>query len=158
MPAEPSGAGTPSGSRLIAPVAVALIAVMTVAAVVLTQRLRREGTVFSGTTVRALDRDDRREPGRNLKICFRLTREDTLNVTLTTPRGEPVRTLADGVRLAGDERHCFRWDGTGEDGAELAAGRYRLRIALQEAGRTAVAGERVVLAEPEPAEEDQGVG
>lgn len=144
-----SGSTEPAGSGRWAALIAAALIVLTTVVVVVAQGLRREGTVFSATKVRALDRPEAESdlPGRELKICFRLNRDDKLDVELTDGDGSLVRVLAEGEELEGDERHCFRWDGRSDSGEELPGGRYRLRISLERSGRTAVAGERVRLAE-----------
>jgi hypothetical protein len=108
----------------------------TVTAMVLTQKAREEGPVAFNIKLKT-------KPGR-YRPCFRLTKEDTLDVAIVDSGGRVVKTLADDARLEGDDAsHCFDWDGRGDNGELPPAGRYRLRLTLEDADRVATSGERL---------------
>lgn len=121
----------------------------TIAAIVVTQDLRQQGTVISNVTVKGDGPAARSGP---VAICFRLTREDVLDLEIVGSRGEPARQLDSDVRLGGRSKHCYRWDGADDDGRRAPAGTYRLRVNLNEADRQATAGEPIKL--PQAAEEE----
>ncbi len=115
---------------------VAILVAGSVTAMVLTQRARDEGPVAYNITLKT-------KPGR-YRPCFRLTKDDTLDVAIVDADGRVVKMLADGQRLEGDESaHCFDWDGRADDGQFPRAGRYRLRLTLEDANRVATSGERL---------------
>lgn len=116
-----------------------------IAAMALTQSLRKEGPIAS--EIRFKDRPS------GYRVCFRLPREDDVDVEIVASGShEVVKVLASGVRLEGgptgadgDDRnaHCFGWDGTDDAGVPVGEGLYRLRLTLVEAERSGVSGEKV---------------
>jgi hypothetical protein len=130
--------------------------VATVAAMVSTQRLRKEGTVVSKIKMKEAARD----PGR-YRICFQLPRDDVVSVAMVDEDERIVRELQAPTPLDGDPPgdegrpesetvHCFDWDGASDDGVPVPAGRYRLRVELHEADRVGVSGERIEIEPPVP--------
>lgn len=104
---------------------------------VVTQKLRSEGPVASNIRLKT-------KPEGRYRVCFRLTRDDTVDADIVDESGDPVRNLAGGERLAGDdEPHCYDWDGLTAGGTPVAPGRYRLRLSLASADRVATSGERL---------------
>lgn len=122
---------------------------------VVTQHLRKEGTIV--TDIRIKKKPD------EYRACFRMPRDDTVDVAIVDADGEVVRVLAEAQELDGgpsgesdegretgpaspnpDKRtaHCFDWDGTDEAGALVPPGAYRVRLSLEDADRVAVSGER----------------
>lgn len=115
---------------------VALLVAGSVAAMIVTQRARDEGPVAYNVALKT-------KPGR-FRPCFRLTKDDTVDVAIVDASGRVIKMLAEGARLKGDEAaHCFDWDGRADDGQFPPAGRYRLRLTLAEADRVATSGERL---------------
>jgi hypothetical protein len=115
---------------------VAVLVAGTVAAMIVTQDARDEGPVAFNIKLKT-------KPGR-FRPCFRLTRDDTLDVAIVDADGRVVKMLVDDQRLEGDDRaHCFDWDGRGDSGQFVAPGRYRLRLTLVDADRIATSGERL---------------
>jgi flagellar hook assembly protein FlgD len=109
---------------------------------VVTQDLRREGTVASSIRLKT-------KPEHRYRACFRLTRDDTVTVSMVDPTDRPVRVLARDEPLDGGETaHCFDWDGRGEQGQPLPPGPYRLSLELAEADRHAVSGEKLRVRTP----------
>lgn len=134
-------------------ICVAALAVATVATMVVTQRLRQEGTVVSDIKMKVP------EPGR-YRICFQLPRDDTVEAEIVDADERPVFALASGFlegdppgdegRPAKETAHCYDWDGRDAAGVPVAAGEYRLRVSLAEADRVAVSGEKLTVEPPEP--------
>ncbi len=72
---------------------------------VLTQKLRHDGPVASSIHWKT-------RPGPRYRVCFRLTRDDTVQVAVVDPADHVVRVLASADPLEGsDTAHCFAWDG-----------------------------------------------
>ncbi|MGH2957776.1 MAG: hypothetical protein ACRDL6_12375 [Solirubrobacterales bacterium] len=112
----------------------------TVAAMVVTQSSRSDGPVASNIRMKT-------KPGR-YRVCFFLTRDDTVGVDLVDADGDVIRNFATAARLDGGEPHCYDWDGLEGAGVAVAPGRYRLRLTLDDADRVATSGERLRVEEP----------
>jgi hypothetical protein len=123
---------------LISAVAVAALVVATAAAILVTQHLRDEGPVASSIHWKT-------RPGPRYRACFRLTRGDTVRISVVDFSDRPVRVLAEGPLSGGDTPHCFDWDGRSSAGQPVAPGAYRLQLSLEDADRTAVSGERLTI-------------
>jgi hypothetical protein len=120
-------------------VTVALLLAGTAAAMVLTQHLRHDGPVASSIHWKT-------RPGPRYRVCFRLTRDDTVQVAVVDPADHVVRVLATDEPLEGsDTAHCFAWNGRDADGQPVRPGTYRLQLSLHDADRVAVSGERVTI-------------
>ncbi len=129
---------------MLAAICVAALVLGTIAAMVVTQRLRKEGPI--ATDIRLKTKPD------EYRACFRMPRDDTVDVAIVDSSGRVVRVLASGVELDGGPRgaedskrtaHCFDWDGTDRDGAAVAPGLYRLQLSLAAADRVAISGEKL---------------
>lgn len=116
------------------------------AAMVLTQRLRSEGTVVSRIGFRV-------DEGPRYRVCFQTPRDDTFDVAIVDTSGDPVRVLATGRPLEGEpspdkaSAHCFDWNGLTSAGTPAPPGNYRLRLDLSEADRRVVSGEKLKITE-----------
>jgi flagellar hook capping protein FlgD len=111
------------------------------AAIVVTQHLRDEGAVASSIYWK-------KRPGPRYRVCFRLTRDDTVQVTVVDLEERDVRVLAsDDPLKGGDAPHCFDWDGRNAAGQAAPAGAYKLQLKLRSADRVAVSGERLNISE-----------
>jgi hypothetical protein len=120
-------------------VTVALLLAGTAAAMVLTQRLRHDGAVASSIHWKT-------RPGPRYRVCFRLTRDDTVQVAVVDPSDEIVRVLASAEPLEGsDSPHCFDWNGEDAGGKPAPPGTYHLQLTLRDADRVAVSGERLTI-------------
>jgi hypothetical protein len=125
-------------------VTVALLVAGTAAAMVLTQHLRHDGPVASSIHWKT-------RPGPRYRVCFRLTRDDTVDVAVVDPAGHVVRVLASDEQLKGsDTPHCFGWDGDDAGGRPVPPGSYHLQLTLRDADRVAVSGERLTIPPPGP--------
>jgi hypothetical protein len=74
-------------------------------------------------------------PTDRATIEFKLTRAETLEVSIVDARGAVVRTLVRGRRF-GRGRHTFTWNGRDDTGAVVAQGDYRPRVRLEQSDRT----------------------
>jgi flagellar hook capping protein FlgD len=114
----------------------------TAGAIVLTQHLRDEGPVASNIFFK-------KRPHGRYRVCFALTRHDTVTVELVNNAGQVARVLASGAALqsgtAKSDAHCYDWDGTDAAGHRVPAGPYHLRLHLEQAGRTATSGEHAII-------------
>lgn len=108
----------------------------TATAIVVTQHLRDEGPVASSIRWKT-------RPGPRYRVCFRLTRDDTVQVSVVDATDRLVRVLGTGPLTGGDSPHCFDWDGRDSSGRAAPAALYRLRLALEKADRVAISGERL---------------
>jgi len=127
---------------------VAILLAATAAAIVLTQHLRDQGPVASSIHLKT------RRDG-NYRACFRLTRNDTVQVAIVDASGRVVRVLAAGAQLTGSDSapseakagaHCFDWNGTNATGQPVPPGVYRMRLSLRSADRVATPGEHLTIA------------
>jgi hypothetical protein len=117
---------------------VAILLAGTAGAMVLTQELRHDGPVAS--SIHWKTRSDR------YRACFRLTRDDTVRVSVVDPSDHVVRVLAPAQPLeGGDAAHCFEWNGLDAGGQPVGPGTYHLQLELEDADRVAVSGERVTI-------------
>ena len=141
---------------MLAAICIAALALATVAAMVSTQRLRKEGAIVSRIKMTEAARD----PGR-YRVCFQLPRDDLVEVAIVDKEERVVREILPPTPLEGDPPgdegrpdretvHCFDWDGAGEEGVPVPPGRYRLRVELHEADRVGVSGERLEIEPPVP--------
>ena len=125
----------------------AALLIGTVAAMVVTQRLRQEGPIVTNIRLKTP------EPGR-YRICFQTPRDDRFEVAMVDANERAARVLADDAPLQGDSAlekksaHCFDWDGTDDQGSPVPPGRYRLRVSLREADRVGTSGERLTIPAP----------
>lgn len=116
---------------------VALLLAGTAGAMVLTQHLRHDGPVASSIHWKT-------RPGPRYRVCFRLTRDDTVQVAVVDPDDNIVRVLASDEPLEGsDTAHCFAWNGRDAAGQPVPPGSYHLQLSLRDADRVAVSGERL---------------
>lgn len=139
---------------MLAAICVAALVVGTVAAMALTQHLRKEGPIASEIRFKA------KKDG--YRACFRMPRDDVVDVEIVESGSrDVVKVLAEAEPLSGGpsdgdgdgERdnvnaHCFDWDATDESAAAVGTGIYRLRVTLNEAGRSGVSGERIRIGPP----------
>jgi FlgD Ig-like domain len=116
--------------------AVAALLAGSAAAIVVTQHLRDEGPVATSIHWK-------KRPGPRYRVCFRLTRDDTVEASVVDATNRVVRTVADEPLRGGDTPHCFDWDGRDSTGRAAPPGPYHLRLSLRDADRVAFSGERL---------------
>ncbi len=127
-----------------AAVAFAVVIALTAASFALAQRLKREPTLVYGVKKVELF-SPKLESGENRgRFTFRLRKTDTVTISVTTLSGDPVRTLQRGVRVRRTENGVQgdlvsgSWNGAYDNGKLAPDGRYRVRLALRDAGRAVV--------------------
>jgi hypothetical protein len=125
---------------VIAALTVAMLLAATAGAMVLTQHLRDEGPVASSIHWKT-------RPGPRYRVCFRLTKDDRVQVAIVDDDDRQVKLLANRELAGGDTPHCFDWDGRGDSGQPVPPGRYHLQLSLDRADRVAVSGERLRIYE-----------
>jgi hypothetical protein len=91
------------------------------------------------------------------RLSLRLRKADTVDATVVDPGGNTVRTLVE------DERYrrgpiTLEWDGRDDGGAQVADGRYRLKIRLQGQHRTIILPNPVFVDTEAPRVRLVGVG
>ena len=128
---------------MISVVVVSLLLAATAGAIVVTQHLRDQGPVVSSTRIK--------KNGDGYRVCFQLTRDDTVGVGVVDPSDRLVRVLAPPAPLDGSDgapedtpkagAHCFDWDGTDAAGQPVQSGVYRMRLDLQRIDRVLIPGE-----------------
>ncbi len=116
----------------------ALLLSGTAAAIVVTQHLRDQGPVASSIYWKT-------RPGPRYRVCFLLSRDDRVRVSVVDFDDRQIRVLADGELEGGDDPHCFAWDGRTSSGQPAPPGPYHLQLSLERADRTAVSGEHVTI-------------
>lgn len=128
----------------MAPVALGLLFVATVAAFVWSQRLKREPLVIDRVsfvadgrenfkpTVITPNGDCRRD---DISINFRTTRSDVASVEIIGPGGGTIRVLEDNRFFKRYREHVLRWNGKKDDGRVPRTERYRVRITMKELDR-----------------------
>jgi len=117
---------------------VALLLSGTAAAIVVTQHLRDQGPVASSIYWKT-------RPGPRYRVCFLLSRDDKVRVSVVDFDNRQIRVLADSELEGGDDPHCFAWDGRTSSGEPAPPGPYHLQLSLERADRTAVSGEHVTI-------------
>jgi hypothetical protein len=117
---------------------VALLLSGTAAAIVVTQHLRDQGPVASSIYWKT-------RPGPRYRVCFLLSRDDKVRVSVVDFDDRQIRVLADSELEGGDDPHCFDWDGRTSSGQPAPPGPYHLQLSLERADRTAVSGEHVTI-------------
>jgi hypothetical protein len=122
---------------------VAALVLGTVAAMVVTQRVRSEGTVVSDIRMKT------KAAGR-YRTCFRTPRDDTFEIAVVDSEDAAVRVLAPAARLEGDEAYCFDWNGRDAAGMPAPRGAYRLRVTRERDGLVLVSGEKLHITAPPP--------
>lgn len=149
-----SPADRPPLLRYLAPAIVGLLALATVAAFALAQRLKREPLILDRVTL-GVPKKPTGKPAAftpngdcifdHGRIRFRITKSDRANVEVVDPEGALVRRLAADRFLKRYRFFTFHWDGRTEDGATAEPGRYKLRVVLLGDERTLRPGGALLL-------------
>jgi hypothetical protein len=136
---------------LISIVVVSLLLAGTAGAIVVTQHLRDEGPVVSSTRIK-------KGAHGHYRVCFKLTRDDTVQVAVVDASARVVRVLAQDAFLTGSDSaaddtpkagaHCFNWDGTNAAGQPVPPGVYRMRLQFDRIDRVLIPGEHRTVGVP----------
>jgi hypothetical protein len=119
-----------------AAVVFALLVVATAAAFAYAQRVKRDPLLVDRVGIGAKKSNAFAPPCERIKLKFRTTTSNDATVEVIRPGGEVVAVLARDTFLKRYSYHVFFWNGRGEDGAVEPPGRYKLRVILEDEGRS----------------------
>ena len=117
----------------------ALLVVATVAAFAYAQRVKRDPLLVDRVGIGPKDSNEFTPPCERIKLKFRTTTSNEATVEVIRPGGEMVAELAHGTFLKRYSYHTFFWDGTNDAGVLQPPGRYKLRVILEDEGRSLTA-------------------
>jgi FlgD Ig-like domain len=130
-----SVAGLPA-PRVAATALIAVIATTTLAFGA-AQRLKRAAPIIDPDEIHALKLFS---PGLSggaarARFQFKMSKADTLTVSIVTPEGDPVRTIAKDVERTPGQRFKGQWNGARDSGQPAPDGEYKVQVAFRDAGR-----------------------
>jgi len=117
----------------------ALLVVATVAAFAYAQRVKRDPLLVDRVGIGKKKSNaftPEGECNRRIKLKFRTTTSNDGTVEVIRPGGEVVAKLARHTFLKRYHYHQFFWDGRNEDGVVQPPGGYKLRVILEDEGRS----------------------
>ena len=117
----------------------ALLVVATVAAFAYAQRVKRDPLLLDRVGIGGKKSNAFMPPCQRIKLKFRTTTSNDGTVEVIRPGGEIVAKLARHTFLKRYTFHTFFWDGKNEDGVVQPPGRYKLRVILEDEGRSLTA-------------------
>jgi hypothetical protein len=117
----------------------ALLVVATVAAFAYAQRVKRDPLLVDRVGIGKKKSNAFMPPCERIKLKFRTTTSNDGTVEVIRPGGEIVAKLARHTFLKRYSFHTFYWDGENEDGVVQPPGRYKLRVILEDEGRSLTA-------------------
>jgi hypothetical protein len=126
----------------------ALLVVATVAAFAYAQRAKRDPLLLDRVGIGHKKSNAFAPPCERIKLKFRTTTSNNGTVEVIRPGGEIVAKLARDTFLKRYTFHTFFWDGTNEDGVIQPPGRYKLRVILEDEGRSLTAPGTIYLEKP----------
>ncbi|MGH2940170.1 MAG: hypothetical protein ACRDPE_18840 [Solirubrobacterales bacterium] len=126
----------------------ALLVVATVAAFAYAQRVKRDPLVLDRVGIGKKNSNAFTPPCERIKLKFRTTTSNDGTVEVIRPGGEIVAKLARHTFLKRYSFHTFFWDGKNEDGVVQPPGRYKLRVILEDEGRSLTAPGTIRLHKP----------
>lgn len=116
-----------------------LLVVATVGSFFLAQRLKNQPAVLQRIGISSAFSPDRDGHRDKLAIHFVVKRGQPVTVQIVDDRGQIVRTLASNVQTRSYRDNRFVWDGKDDAGRVAPDGRYRLKVVLEDEGRSIVA-------------------
>lgn len=120
----------------LARVAFGVLVLATLAAFVVTQKLKSAPPLVVRPQVSAVFSPAPHARVREARVSFWILHEDDVSVSIVDGDGRIVRTLLDGGHLPARKRITRFWDGRTDGGAIAPDGVYRVRVALLGQGRT----------------------
>jgi hypothetical protein len=117
----------------------ALLVVATLAAFAYAQRVKRDPLLIDRVGIGHKKSNAFTPPCERIKLKFRTTTSNDATVEVIRPGGEIVARLARETFLKRYSFHTFYWDGKNEDGVLQPPGRYKLRVILEDEGRSLTA-------------------
>jgi hypothetical protein len=132
----PSEVASLPAPRVAATALIAVI-VLTTVAFGAAQRLKRAAPIIDPNEVRAVQLFSPvlEEGVRQARFQFKMSRADTIDVTIVTPEGDPVRSIVRERTLGAGKRFFGRWNGARDNGKLAPDGIYRVQVAFRDAGR-----------------------
>jgi hypothetical protein len=122
-----------------AAVVFALLVVATVAAFAYAQRVKRDPLLVDRVGIGGKKSNAFTPPCGRIKLKFRTTTSNDGTVEVIRPGGEIVAKLAHHTFLKRYSFHTYFWDGMNEEGVVQPPGRYKLRVILEDEGRSLTA-------------------
>lgn len=126
----------------------ALLALATVAAFAYAQRAKRDPLLLDRVQIGGKKSNVFTPPCEQIRLKFRTTTSNDGTVEVIRPGGEIVAKLARHTFLKRYRYHQFFWDGKNEDGVLQPPGRYKLRVILEDEGRSLTAPGTIRLHKP----------
>jgi hypothetical protein len=120
----------------------ALLVVATVAAFAYAQRAKRDPLLLDRVTIGKPSNVIVPEgpcAKRHIRLRFRTTTTNKGKVEVIRPGGEVVRVVAPHAFLKRYRFHTYHWDGKNGEGVVQPPGRYKLRVILEDEGRSLTA-------------------
>ena len=151
-----SGPSRPGQFGRIGPVVITVLILLTAAAFVYSQRLKREPLVIDRVDFVVVGSDPDRKASNlftpngdcrddSMGIYFRTTKSDRMDVEVVDSEGRIVRTLAVDRFFKRYREHILIWDGRNRQGRFAPAGRYAVRVTMRELDRTLELSGRIRL-------------
>ncbi len=131
--------------RIVARVTFVILVGATFAAFFVAQRLKSSPSVISVGRITHFfspNGDGKRDTNQ---ISVTLKKADDATIDVVNVDGDRVRRLADGVAMQAHRPLRLTWDGKADDGRVVPDGRYRVRVALREEGRSATVQETMTV-------------
>jgi hypothetical protein len=122
-----------------AAVVFALLVVATAAAFAYAQHVKRDPLLVDRVGIGGKKSNAFMPPCGRVKLKFRTTTSNDGTVEVIRPGGEIVAVLARHTFLKRYSYHTFFWDGKNEEGVVQPPGRYKLRVILEDEGRSLTA-------------------
>jgi len=122
-----------------AAVVFALLVVATAAAFAYAQHVKRDPLLLDRVGIGAKESNTFMPPCERIKLKFRTTTSNDGTVEVIRPGGEIVAKLARHTFLKRYSYHTFFWGGKNEGGVLQPPGRYKLRVILEDEGRSLTA-------------------
>lgn len=123
------------GSTLVR-VVFGVLVLATVAAFFVTQQLKSEFPLVLRFAAYPINFSPNGDKSRDAtRIGFDLSEPADVTFQVLDVEGNPVRTIVENKRLAGDAKHRFTWNGRNDDGQIVPDGTYRMRVIRRDEGR-----------------------
>jgi hypothetical protein len=133
----------------VAAVVFALLVVASVGAFAYAQRVKRDPLLVDRVGIGGKQTNVFTPPCDRIKLKFRTTTSNEGMVEVIRPGGEIVAKLARHTFLKRYTFHTFFWDGTNEAGVLQPPGRYKLRVILEDEGRSLTVPGTIRLHKPQ---------
>lgn len=148
VPSEVAGLPAPR----VAAVALAAVIILTTLSFGAAQRLKRAAPIIDPDQVRAVELFS---PGLSggtarARFQFKMSKADTIDVSIVTPQGDPVRTIVRERELGAGKRFFGTWNGAKDSGEPAPDGDYRVQVGFRNAGRAVLLPDVTLTKDTEP--------